>query len=150
MESLLSIGTIPRYPALAMIAIPRFWMIASSEGYSRFSWTLITLPPGVPDLCIGSLPVLNVTRTPEGRDSVSPGGFLAADFAFLPLTKRMAVKIAADLEGDGRIEGTASLVARLNGASSCFSRQLYAPAQAIHGVDTSGTAVPSAAPWRVE
>ncbi len=73
----------------------------TSAGYSHFKWTAISAPAGVPDFCIGSLPALNVTRHSDGRDSVSPGGFLGANFAFLPLTKRLAVKVAAEIEGSG-------------------------------------------------
>jgi hypothetical protein len=122
----------------------------TSAGYGRFKWTAIVVPSTVPDLCIGSLPALNVTRQPDGRDSVSPGGFFGANFAFLPLTKRLAVKVAAELEGRGLVEADGRLVARLNWASSCFARQLYAPARTIHGVDTSGGAVPVPLPWRVD
>ena len=114
----------------------------TSAGYSRFKWTAIAVPSSVPDLCIGSLPALNITRQPDGRDSVSPGGFFGTDFAFLPLTKRLAVKVAAELEGAGLVEADARLVARLNWASSWFARQLYAPARTVHGFDTSGGAVP--------
>ena len=56
MESLLSIGSIPRYLALAMIAIPRFGMIASTEGGGQ---TVMTTVQKFQEASTGQHPIFN-------------------------------------------------------------------------------------------
>jgi len=127
-------------------------MLASAarmgEFYVRLAWSLLEVPARCPDLCIGSLPALSVKRELSGQDSVSLGAFAEADFSFLPITKRAAVVVSHEPISAGRIQADAAFVARLNWASACFAREMYAPAPTICGVDTSKPAPPPPA-WSV-